>query len=258
MFNLIVTCVGSKNFEGPSIHDVIDVLLKQGINNDVEALFATWKNKLTEHKSISHRTQAAYVYKGPVWNPSIEAFEMIKGPRNLWIISCGYGFINYKEEISGYHATFKPRVEDTLLRNDFFSAMGKKDVKKQWWNLLISKGIVDTNIPKSIHGLVNDSKADDVVMLAAGSDYIEAIYDDIAMIDISDHMPKLVLIGVQKSGDYYIPDVPKKIRPFVIPYSDGRKLREFLGCGAIQIHPKTASLLINKYNKTGKIEFDLP
>ena len=136
--------------------------------------------------------------------------------------------------------------------------MRKKDVKKQWWNLLTDKGIVDTDMPKSIHNLVNNSNADDVIMLAAGSDYFEAIYDDLEMIDVSNSMPKLALVGIQKTGDYYIPEIPKKIEPFVIPYSDGRKLREFLGCGAIQIHPKTASLLIDKYNETGKIEFDLP
>ena len=130
MFNLIVTCVGSKNFDGPSIRDVIDDLLKKDINNDVETLFLTWKDRLNEHKLKSHNAQAKSIYKGPVWNPSIEAFQMIKETSNLWIISCGYGFINYKEKISGYHATFKPRVEDTLLRNEYFFKMRKRDIKK--------------------------------------------------------------------------------------------------------------------------------
>ena len=258
MFNLVVTCVGSKNFDGPSIRGVIDDLLKQDINNNVETLFTSWKERLNE-QSTSYKTQAASVYKGPMWNSSIEAFKKIKEPSNLWIISCGYGFINYKQEITSYHATFKPRADDTLLRNDYFFTLGKKDVKKQWWNLLTDKTIVNcSGMPKSIHELVNNSKADDVVMLAAGSDYYEAIYDDLDMIDVSNNMPKLVLIGIQKRGEYYIPEVPKKIEPFVIPYTDGRKLREFLGCGAIQIHPKSASYLIDKYNETGKMEGNLP
>ena len=45
---------------------------------------------------------------------------------------------------------------------------------------------------------------------------------------------------------------------FVIPYTDRRKLGEFLGCGAIQINPKAILYLIDIYNEAGKIEGNLP
>ncbi|RLI69997.1 hypothetical protein DRO97_11295, partial [Archaeoglobales archaeon] len=192
MFNLVVTCVGSKNYDGPSIKNAIDNLIRLGIKDDVEELFKEWKKMLTNHmKSSSFLPKASNVYRGAMWNASIEAFNRINDPKRLWIMSCGFGFINSEERISGYHATFKSRENDSLYNKSYFHRLKESEVKKQWWNLLTEIGIVETNYPKSIHELVNKSTPDDVVLIAAGSDYYEAVYDDLSKIIVSEELPKL-------------------------------------------------------------------
>lgn len=54
MFHLVVTCVGSKNYEGPSIKNAITNLIHRGTKNDVEELFKEWKIMLVKHmKSLT-------------------------------------------------------------------------------------------------------------------------------------------------------------------------------------------------------------
>ncbi len=43
MFNLVVTCVGSKNYKGPSVRNTIINLARRGIKDDVKELFNEWK-----------------------------------------------------------------------------------------------------------------------------------------------------------------------------------------------------------------------
>ncbi|MHA1280671.1 MAG: hypothetical protein ACTSQ8_26245 [Candidatus Helarchaeota archaeon] len=259
MFNLVVTCVGSKNYEGPSINKAISNLANNGIKDDVKELFNEWKNMLTSHmKSFSSLPKAKNIYSGAMWNASVEAFNRIKEERQLWIMSCGFGFINSKENISGYHATFKRRENDSLYNTNYFTGLKNIDVKKQWWKLLTERGIIETNNPRSIHELVNNSKPTDVVLIAAGSDYYEAIFDDLNMIDISDKLPKMALVGIKRDGEKYKPRIPIKLEPYIQSYRDGRALREFLGCSAIQVQPSSASYLIKQYYNTGELSYKFP
>ena len=116
MFNLIVTCVGSKNYEGPSINTAIEKLKAEGKTNDIKLLYSEWKNLLLQNiKTTSNPPPAYTVYKGGMWNASMDAFRKIKEPAKLWIMSCGYGFINSDDKLSGYKATFKPRKEVIAL-----------------------------------------------------------------------------------------------------------------------------------------------
>jgi len=259
MFNLVVTCVGSKNYKGPSIKNAIVNLLHLGIRDDVNGLFNEWQKMLVKHlNSQSVSPKARNVYKGAMWTASIEAFNGINGDRQLWIISCGVGFINSEEGISGYHATFQPRKNDSLYNLNYFCRLKNIEVKKQWWNLLTDMGTVETNNPRSIHELVNNSKPTDVVLIAAGSDYYEAIYDDLNEIKISEMLSNLAFVGIKRLNGKYEPEIPKQLEPYIQSYSNGRQLRGFLGCSAIQVQPKSALYLIEQYYKTGKLKYDFP
>lgn len=259
MFNLVVTCVGSKNYEGSSIKKAIFNLANKGIKDNVEELFNEWKDMLTQHmNSFSSLPKAKEVYSGAMWNASIDALNGIKEERQLWIMSCGFGFINSEETISGYHSTFKRRENDSLYNTDYFNRLKNNDVKKQWWNLLAEIGIIETNNPRSIHELVNNSKSTDVVLIAAGSDYYEAIFDDLNQIRISDELPKLAFVGIKRAKRKYEPEIPKRLKPYIQSYSNGRELREFLGCSAIQVQPRSASYLTQHYYNTGKLSYKFP
>ena len=264
MFNLVVSCVKSKKYEGFSIKNAITNLLHNGINDDVEQLFEEWKQILVHHmKSLSLLPQAQYLYKGAMWNASIEAFNKINEPRQLWIMSCGFGFVNSEEKISGYKATFKSGENDSLYNSNYFQKLKKIEVKKQWWNLLTEKGVIDTDNAISIHELVNKSKQNDVVLITAGSDYYEAIFDDLNKINATEQLPKLALVGIKKLNGKYKPSIPKNLQSFIQPYSDGAKLKKFLKekygkCSKIQVHLKSALYIIEQYNKTGKLQYTFP
>jgi hypothetical protein len=259
VFNLLVTCVGSKSREGPSIKDVLNGLLANGKRNDIDALFTEWKKVLTQQMAApGHLTEARWLYKGPLWNASMDAFNKIKQPRNLWVISCGFGLINSGQMLSGYKATFKLRESDSLFDRNFFHGSDEDAVKRKWWNLLSQNGILDTSHPRSIHDLVNGSGPEDVVLVAAGKDYYEAIYGDLDRIDTSRNGPKMAFVGIKRLYRGFEPDVPEKLKPFIQSYSDGIKLREFLGCGGIQIHSKSAEFLIDRYYKTGELKYEFP
>jgi hypothetical protein len=264
MLNLVVTCVGSKNYEGPSIKNAIVNLLHLGIRDDVNELFKEWQKMLVKHmNSQSFSPKARNVYKGAMWSASIDAFNRINGDRQLWIISCGFGFINSEEGISGYHATFKPRENDSLYNSNYFYKFIDTEVKKRWWNLLYERGILETNYPKSIHELVNSSGPNDVILIAAGLDYYEAIFDDLSKIEHSKNLPKLALVGIQRLYEKYKPSIPESLEQYIQSYSDGVKLQKFLkdefgACNNVQMYPKSARYLIEQYNKTGILQYTFP
>lgn len=264
MFNLIVTCVGSKKYEGPTIKDALTSLRQKGIRDDVNELFENWKKVIFERiKSSNYLPKVHDVYKGSMWKASIEAFEEINEPKQLWIISCGFGLINSKEKITGYHATFKRGEEDCIYNKYYFPTLGENEAKRQWWNLLIKKGVVKTGYPKSIHELVNNMGSEDVVMVVAGKDYYEAIFDDLSQIKTEEKQLKLAFVGIKKENENYYPAIPTLLQPNIISYSDRSELLEFLkgifgGCNQIQINPRAAQFVIRRYNKTSKLLYRFP
>jgi len=264
MFNLIVTCVGSKKYEGPTIRDTLTSLQQKGIRDDVNELFENWKKVIFERiKSSNYLPKVHDVYKGSMWNASIEAFEEINEPKQLWIISCGFGLINSEENITGYHATFKRGEEDSVYNKYYFPTLGENEVKRQWWNLLIEKGVVKTGHPKSIHELVNNLGSGDVVMVVAGKDYYEAIFDDLSRIKISEKLPKLAFIGIKREDGNYNVRFPKDLYKYIISYSDHAKLRGFLEqeverCNYTQVNPKATQFIIKQYNETGELSYTFP
>jgi len=86
---------------------------------------------------------------------------------------------------------------------------------------LVRERVIETVRPKPIHELVNSAKSEDVVLITAGSDYYEAVVDDLDKIDTSKDLPKLAIVGIQRINEHYTPDIPKKIHLFVKAYSSG-------------------------------------
>jgi len=253
MFHLVVTCVDRKVSEGPSISDSIDELLKQGINNDVGALFSHWKLCLAREK----RNLVAHdLYGGSLWSASLEAFREIQGEKTLWIISCGYGLVSGEDKITGYHATFKPGKKDSVFNKKYFTETRSDEVSKQWWNMLSDNRVFESDHPTSIHELVNSLGKDDVIILAAGKDYQKAISEDLSMINISSNMPKLKIIGIKETYSGYDPDIPENLVSNIIPFSNGGACCGFLKqqfgkCNNIQMNSKSARWVIREYNRTG-------
>jgi hypothetical protein len=224
MFNLIVTCVGGKNYPGPSIADSISDLINHGYKNDIHKLHSNWTELL--HLNNQNLAKALDMYTGSLWSASLEAFEEIQGEKHLWIMSCGYGLISYRDPITGYHATFKRYECDSIYNKAYFTNLKEIDVKHQWWDILTNQKQSSTK-PKSIHELINNSSSDDFVM-----------------------------IGIKSTLKGFVPAVPKFLEPFVIPYSDGGMLFLFLqkelgSCNKIQLNSKYATWIIREYNRTG-------
>ncbi|MDO9537550.1 MAG: hypothetical protein Q7J68_04445 [Thermoplasmata archaeon] len=245
--------MGSKNFEGPSIAASIENLIDKGHQDDVALLFQHWKQTLEKEQKI--RTPEN-LYSGSLWNASVEAFNEIQGEKHLWIISCGYGLISDNERISGYKATFKNRELDSICDKQYFRILNDIDVKRQWWNLLTNKGVIDTGKIKHIHEIINRSEPTDIILIAAGKDYHEAIYNDLAKVNIDKVLPTIVILGIKKEDDYLKPAVPKVLESFVIPYFDGGVLMRFLkvnlgSCNKVQLNSKFATWIIREYNRTG-------
>lgn len=249
-FNLVVTCVKSKKCENPKIGGIFEDLLRNGIRNDTEKLFEEWKSRLTQHMKRENVHKSSDLYKGAQWKASKKAFEQIRRPRELWIISCGFGFINSEEKISGYCATFG-RGEDSIYNRKYFRL--QNDVKKRWWALLIERGILVTNHPKSIHELVNESKQDDVVLVVAGKDYYEAIYDDLDKIGDRKNLPKLAFIST-----YPKVTIPNHLKVFLHLFNSKESQKQlkqkFDCCNKNQVLPNLARCVIEAYYKTGKLE----
>ena len=263
MFNLIVTCVGSKNFEGPSIGQVCRDLISRDVKNDVDALFHEWKKTINEFKENAPSCSAKDLYKGPMWSASLEAFEEISGPKRLWIISSGFGLISSMDRMCGYSATFKPGQRDSIYNKEFFTKTNANMVKREWWNLLSTEDMLERKQqPPSINELFNHSQERDVILIAAGKHYYEAIFDDLNQLNVSQHSPDLALIGVKKHDSGFNPRIPSKLSSHVIPYQDGSDLQKFLspryGCSRIQIHQKTALHVIKQYNLSKRFDIILP
>ncbi len=261
MFHLIVTCVGKKKLEGPSITTAIDNLIRKGINNDVSSLFEEWTNILQQ--PTLPRQQAIDVYAAALWSASCEAYNTAKSctnnKANLWIISCGYGLINHSDKITGYCATFKANVCDSLYQRKYFGNLNPIDLSKRWWDLLMTQGILqNTNRPKSIHDLVNNLSTSDEVLIAAGKEYYEAIYNDLNQVTLRPNGPKIALVGIKHKNNSYIPSIPSNLIDKVSPYCSGKRLREFLHCSAIQLQSKSANYLIKRYFETGEFRCEFP
>ena len=264
MFNLIVTCVGSKKYEGPSIREAVLNLLGKGIRDDVNELYNEWNRLILKNiESSSLLRKANEIYKGPMWSASIDAFNEINEPKQLWIISCGFGFINSEEKITGYHATFKPGEKDSVYNKEYFNFLGENEVKRQWWSILIKKGMINIERPKSIHELMNNSNPEDIFFVVAGKNYYEAIYDDLNEIKISEKTPKLVFIGVKRNNGKYDPQIPGKLHAYISSFSNIWKLhnllkKEFRSCNLIQINSRAAQFIIKRYNERGQIQLRFP
>lgn len=263
VFNLVVTCVGSKNFSGPSIRDCIVNLLNRGVNNNVTILFNDWRNTLINFMQTATIAPAQRIYKGSMWNASIEAFQEIKGQSELWIISAGFGFINAKSNICGYKATFKLGANDSIYDKNYFTRLSKVQVSKQWWDLLTTQRVIDTrNNPRSIGELYHRSRRNDIILIAAGKDYYEAIYNDLNNIQITPNGPRLALVGIKRVNKGFELNIPQQLWPFIQSYSNAGNLQNFLSrrysCNSVQIHPKSAKHLITQYNATGSLQFQFP
>jgi hypothetical protein len=168
VFNLVVTCVGSKNFSGPTIRDCTVNCLNRGVKNSVTTLFKDWRNTVVDFMRTNTIVPAQKMYKGGMWNASIEALQEIQGPSKLRILSAGFGFINANTNICGYKTTFKLGATDSIYNKNYFSQLSKVQVNRRWWDLLTTQGVIDTrDNPSSLAELYRRSGKGDIILIAS-------------------------------------------------------------------------------------------
>jgi hypothetical protein len=273
MFHLVVTCVGTKSLEGPCINDIIKGLLLNGNFNNINQLFDEWKKSLGRYISAGCETKfVRELYRGSQWAASLAAYDsetLIKyknDQRKLWIISAGLGFISGNNVVPGYHAAFKYGECDIISNKNYFIKQNKKDVNRNWWNLLTQNGLLPNAVPpNSIHELVNTLSNSDEVLIAAGKDYYNAIYDDLNLIRISDNSPKIAIVGIKHSNVGFRPNMPGHLRPYISPYVNHDEYRNYLkthfgSCNDIQCNLRAAQYLIDLYFRInpGQFRYDFP
>lgn len=249
MIHLVVTCVGSKkNGSGCSI---VDAAYNTGPGLlQIDNLYSEWKSLLESQLQAKQGvTSAGQMYKGATWKAALHAYAEIDGPKKLWIISCGFGLINNNERICKYAATFKGGKPDSIYQRGRFDKGDAEDLKSRWWEKLITEPPLGTARVHSIHGLVNCCTKDDIVIVAGGADYLGPIKVDLNLI----RKPKasLYLIGYKSTGFRLEPSPPEHLSGCVVPYTDGKKYRQFLAdklgkCSLIQVQNKAAHYLIKQ------------
>jgi len=247
MIHLVVTCVGSKiKGHGPSI---VDAVRKVGVEQSkVEDLYGEWKTLLkSEMRSKSGLNSAKDMYRGATWSAALAAYQEIKGPKTLWIISCGFGLIEESDQICKYAATFKNGESDSVYKKGRFSDIEEGESSTAWWRALIEDPPLGKSRICSLHQLVKSCDESDTVIIAAGADYLGAVSADLEM--ISDPEPTLYLIGYRRTGSELFPTLPLHLSDCVLPFSDGKKYRQYLkdklgACSATQVHNKAVQYLI--------------
>lgn len=240
MNHLIVSCVDRKSLDGPKLRN---------IKGSLEERFQKWIAKI---KRSYPRKKAKNVYKGSMWSASLEAFSALpKGESKLWIVSAGLGLVSGADEIAGYKATFKAYKDDSVPLKG-----GKKGLKeiKKWWKWLTEENL--TGGHSRISDLFDNISENDLVVLAMGEKYHQAIYDDLA----SSNIPNcdIAILGVKKENGRYRPKIPRRFKDFIIPYENHERLRKSLdNCQKTQVHPKTAEELIKYYMRSGNFNLSL-
>lgn len=267
MFHLIVTCVSSKDkkYHGPSIAQANK---KAGTGNfSVNSLYKEWKQLL--HNQLQANTNAPTpldLYQKGTWKAACDAYDKINvngKDKKLWIISCGFGLVSATDKLCGYKCTFKNGETDSLYQRGRFIGMNQQEVKRKWWELLTSNPILKSNNPHTIHDLVNNAGTNDKIIIAAGKDYLDAIYEDLNKIILRNPSPILCLIGFKRLNfsnhfNFFDPCIPQHLKPFVSSFFNFNNYHRFLKanmntCNMTQAHNRAAQYIISQYQNGGQL-----
>ncbi len=186
VINLVVTCTNRK-----SAAPIPALQARNLRGRTIDSRRDSWALKLSAEQEDAK--PATEVYKGDHWSV-IRSIGLIKLPTkiNVWVASAGYGLISPTSKIVPYAATLSPRHEDSVAKNS--------EERRAWWAGMVEAPPISLpKLPKSLQEVACNFPSSPLVV-AASSEYIDAMTDDILVARGRLEDPSLLSILCRKGG----------------------------------------------------------
>ncbi|EGH2839846.1 TPA: DUF6884 domain-containing protein [Salmonella enterica subsp. diarizonae serovar 61:l,v:z35] len=212
--HLITSCTKGKHFQSGSRAE-----LKIRAEQTPEEAMASWAATIKRSQSSSP-APALSLYAGNHWSTAKEILRTTEN-MELWVISAGLGFLNSRDLVDAYEATF----HDLPFSH------------RQWWRELTNTFGKKRSV-NSIEALMKARPCDDYV-IAASPVYIAAVEDDI--LAGTEYLNNSVAqLTVVTSGAYC-----GSLKPYLIR-SESRMMRE-LSSNMVCLNIKLAQYIIKSH-----------
>ena len=131
-----------------------------------------WKERIEDAPC---RSAAGNLYAGEAWSVarSLPTTTQTGETISRWIVSAGYGLIQYSDPIAPYSAAFAPGGTDSV------SARGETHAAGQWWDELSKWRPPGIFGPRSLRDLAMEDPEAPIVV-AVSATYLKAIWNDLA------------------------------------------------------------------------------
>ncbi len=213
--HLITSCTKGKNHHG-GFRPELNIRAGQ----EPEDAVASWMEVINRGQSAA-QVPALSLYAGNHWST---AKEILRTTENLelWVISAGMGFLNSRDLVSAYEATF----HDLPFSHS------------RWWRELTNAFGKDNSV-NSIEALMEERPWDDYV-IAASPVYISAVEEDI-LSGSKKLRNSVAQLTVVTSGAY-----SGSLEPYLIR-SESRMMRE-LSSNMVCLNIKLAQYIIRSHH----------
>ena len=155
----------------------------------VHTRLGKWTSRLADVEAAS--TPAVGLYAGEHWLYSRLAYEVALAwnrESRLWVMSAGYGIVSAETAVKSYGATFANGHEDSVYRGR--STSDRRKVIAAWWSGLPHESTV---------GNLLDHPSMPIVLIAGGSDYVDALSTEIESVD-ANHLDRMFVISAGTRG----------------------------------------------------------
>jgi hypothetical protein len=141
--------------------------LREVHDASVEARVEAWRARLRDPSTPA--ITARELYAGDHWQAVLRGVSALEslGRVDHWVVSAGQGLISASKAIPAYSATFASRQADSVWRGRKDGS--RPDVLRTWW-----RGI---SRDKTLLALARSTSTP--LLLVAGSDYLDALADEI-------------------------------------------------------------------------------
>ena len=154
---------------------------------------AVWRQRLSE--ADAPQSPAESLYAGDHWKWALEGYrrtQRYSHRAEFWVISAGYGLIPATQAIKPYSATYARGTADSVWRGPRDG--DRRECLRDWWASLEQR--------TSLVDLIAARK-DTVVVLVAGSAYLEAAATEIAVArehDLTGERLSVISAGTRGNG----------------------------------------------------------
>lgn len=224
---VIVTCASSKTLPTPpqlKFSNLPKLPLQESLKE--------WNSRLSSTPSPT--TSILDLYKGGYWKV-VKSLISNKKVDNIWVLSAGYGIVNYKEKVKPYSIALKDNSFDSIKLNTINS--NSFNPYSQWWD----------EITKMNHRTISQVYSEnpgDLFILYSSFEYMKAIKNDFGKI-ISN--PNVLVIS---------PDTKiKEFDPYIL--KTNLRLQSLLGGNKMNISSLTLKHLIDNIDIIGTSRDDI-